>query len=212
MDMMGVKKILKLLSLYLFIYSLFIYPLWFKVRFHITPTMIIYKAEIIMVILLILIISLILRKPSSYMKYVILNFLTIVLVAFLTYALPAAGISNFTRIAIIDHYELADVSGGGGGIPANWVQLKDNDATIDVQEGLEYFGYNKIQFLQGVITKEGELKGKKVLVLFQENIFSPFDTMIVYELDSSFVTTKLETDQGYRHERYPIINILVSPE
>jgi hypothetical protein len=174
--------------------------------------MIIYKAGIIMVILSILTVSLILRKPSNYMKYTILNIFTIIVVAFLTYALPTAGISDFTKNTIINYYELTDVSVGGGGIPANWVRLKDNDATVDVQEGLEFFGYNKIRYLQGVITKEGEFKGKKALVVFQENIFDPFDTIIVYELDSSFDTTKLETDQGYKQERYPIIDILARPE
>jgi hypothetical protein len=206
-----IKKLLKISSLLLLIAAPLILVYWLFGNLEITPFVLASVSVSSILILILTILYLYKHKDRRLRTFIVINSLTSMMIALLVYVLPTTVFTTYSKEKVIEYFELENVSGGGGGYPAFYGFPIDDDSSVDTEEIRAYYGGNKIYVIQGVVNKEGELKGKKVFIVYECNKGDPIGTMTAFELDDSFDTEKREKDQGYERSTYPIIDVLIRP-
>ena len=211
-----VKKMFEAKMLMLFTWivlgvPLLVFVLWFEIKFQITPLILICSA-IGGTIIPVLLIWFLAQHLKENKMYIFINILTILLIAILIYTLPTTVFTKYSKEVITEYFDLIDIRGGSYGVPASYIFPLDDDESVDINYVREYYGSNYIRLISGTVMKEGVLKGKKVLIVFERGAFNPLKSMTVFELDKSFNTEINERNQGYEQWTYPIDNILLSPE
>jgi hypothetical protein len=212
MNRADLELLLKPLSLLLFALPILITQMWFTAELQTTPMVLISVTLGVIIFAMFAFFCLLLIKPEKYKRYILMNIVSIIFISLLFFALPTTALSDYLEDTLIEYYGLEDVMGFGGGIPIKYNFPIDNDGTIDTEQISSNYSGLRIKYLQGGITEDDELVGKKVIIVYEGDKFSPFNTMTAFELDDDFDTTRSAKDQGYRGRSYPIIDVLVSPE
>jgi len=211
MNIRIIKRMLVLFSLILFSVPLLVFLLWFTFKFQITPFTLISISISTITILLLTTAALIKQRDKKLRVFVFMNIFTILLIILLVYVLPTTVFTEYSKEKIMASYGLEHVIGVHASYPAMNVFPLDNDGSVSIEPIRSYYGGKLIAWIEGVVTTEGELNGKKVLVVYESKKFDPTSTMTVLELDDSYNTEKLGKHQGYESNTYPITDVLIRP-